>query len=347
MSERKYHLEAARILAMPLVMFNHSPAYLAFQTTEGADHVLSLCLSIVCKAAVPLFLMISGALLLGKEESLPRIFRKRVSRIAIVLVLVSFLYYLKLVARGEALFSVSGFVKGILTRPVFLPYWYLYMYLGFLGMLPFMRAVAMHMTKDLFLYLLALWFVFGVVLQVVGHTTGWWYSGYFDLHVLFADVVFYPLAGYGFERFLPEMNKQENICFSFPVRNLFLLAAVAVSAFLVRREYLETGAYTETCFVVAISVITLALYLDCRGAWGSCRSKRVQRALVFCGDKVFGIYLLEGFLGTGGAMDAVARALSPFMGLVLAYLAEILLIFLIRLAVISILKKIPVAGRFL
>ena len=42
---------------------------MSFATQHGVQYAVSFFLSLVCKAAVPLFYMVSGALLLGKNES--------------------------------------------------------------------------------------------------------------------------------------------------------------------------------------------------------------------------------------------------------------------------------------
>lgn len=70
----------------------------------------------------------------------------------------------------------------------------------------------------------------------------------------------------------------------------------------------------------------------------------MQKTISFIGDKVFGIYLLEGFIGTGGRMDVICRMISPFCGLILAYIIEI---FMIRLILVTVMKKTPVLRAIL
>ena len=68
--KKKYYLEAVRITAVLLVMYNHSAPFMSFATQHGVQYAVSFFLSLVCKAAVPLFYMVSGALLLGKMKAL-------------------------------------------------------------------------------------------------------------------------------------------------------------------------------------------------------------------------------------------------------------------------------------
>ena len=56
------------------------------------------------------FIMITGELLLEKEESISTLFRKRIRRIGIILVLFSFFYYIVNICRNpEVNFSPGGF----------------------------------------------------------------------------------------------------------------------------------------------------------------------------------------------------------------------------------------------
>ena len=97
--KKKYYLEAVRITAVLLVMYNHSAPFMSFATQHGVQYAVSFFLSLVCKAAVPLFYMVSGALLLGKNESFGELARKRILRIVAVIVIFSLLYYLKFAVR--------------------------------------------------------------------------------------------------------------------------------------------------------------------------------------------------------------------------------------------------------
>lgn len=101
--KKKYHLEVIRILAILMVMYNHSAAFMSFSNQSGVEYAISFLFSMVCKGAVPLFFMVSGALLLGKNESGKDLFQKRILRMILVIVIFSFLYYMKLVLKGERL----------------------------------------------------------------------------------------------------------------------------------------------------------------------------------------------------------------------------------------------------
>lgn len=338
--ERKYYLEALRVIAILLVMYNHSPAFMSFQDQTKAEYGVSLFLSMICKAAVPIFFMISGTLLLGKDESLGTIFKKRIVKIFLVLVLFSFLYFIKLVLKGEISFSVFAFFNIILQQPIFLPYWYLYSYIAFLVILPLLRPIAKHMTKELTLYLIALQLIFGVVTQVLGYETGWWFCGHFDLTSIFNVIIFYPLVGYGLDHAMDEqITGNKDLLWV----NLLLPLAAVGCKILFYDGYLGNGGYSEFYLSFTVSIVALILFWDVKALFLICNpSERFKKTIAFMGDKVFGMYLLDGFIGTGGTMDVIYRKVSLSFGFILAYLIEILIIFGIRLVCVTILKKLPV-----
>ena len=87
---KKVYLELLRILAIIFVLFNHtrSLGYSLYANTENPfSYWGSLSLSILCKAAVPIFFMVSGGVLLGRQETLKDLFRKRVLRFLNVILL--------------------------------------------------------------------------------------------------------------------------------------------------------------------------------------------------------------------------------------------------------------------
>lgn len=53
--KKKYHLEVIRILAILMVMYNHSAAFMSFSNQSGVEYAISFLFSMVCKGAVPLF----------------------------------------------------------------------------------------------------------------------------------------------------------------------------------------------------------------------------------------------------------------------------------------------------
>ena len=112
--------------------------------------------------------MVSGSLLLPKEESIRYVFRHRVLRMVLVLVLFSFFQYLFLIFKGLDAFDFPYFLTRLYTGDCFSPaYWFLYSYTGMLMMLPFLRKLVKSMTKNQFLYLFLLIFILRGVMPIL------------------------------------------------------------------------------------------------------------------------------------------------------------------------------------
>ena len=153
------HLELIRLVAIFLVLFNHTGTrgYFLYAVTDNAiARPFYMVLSILCKVAVPLFFMASGALLLPREESVGTVLRRRVSRMVIVLVLFSFIIYLYKANVEPEVRGFREFFTLLYSFRVAETYWFLYVYLSLLVMLPFLRRLARHMTDSEYVYLIVL-----------------------------------------------------------------------------------------------------------------------------------------------------------------------------------------------
>ena len=93
---RSLYLDLLRIIACLMVIFNHTNerGFYRFPADDlgSASFFLDMTMSVICKAGVPLFFMISGALLIDKEESWKSTFRRMI-RIGIDLFVFSLLYF--------------------------------------------------------------------------------------------------------------------------------------------------------------------------------------------------------------------------------------------------------------
>ena len=114
-TNRKLHLDILKVLAIFFVMFNHTgtEGFFLFSKSQGSLwYGVYLFISIITKIAVPLFFMISGALLLNKMESWKHILKKRFLRYFIILVFFSFLQYLWSLGFQLQNCSITDFFKG-------------------------------------------------------------------------------------------------------------------------------------------------------------------------------------------------------------------------------------------
>lgn len=262
-----------------------------------------------------------------------------------VIVLFSFLYYLKLVLKGERPFTPFSFLLSLPSDLVYLPYWFLYSYLGVLTILPILRPLAQNMTKNTFWYLIILQLLLDCLKPTAWVLWGYGLCGYYNFGGLFQYVIFYPLIGYGLDQYFSEKKfvTPQNIG-----RNLAVIAAAVFTQMMVYKDYLSVGNYQEVYLGTWLSVPVIVIFLNAKLLFQEERlSEHTKKVLGCVGSCVFGCYLLGGFIGTGGRLDIIANTLTPVIGMLPAYIIEILIAFLIEVAVTLVLKKLPVFRKLL
>ncbi len=132
-------MDTARVAACFMVVMLHTAAtrFGSFDEQWWASNFYD---SLV-RSCVPLFLMITGVLLLGKRESLPAFLSKRFVRVLPPLVFWSLFYMAWNTWRGERYGPWYGWLEAIIHGPVVFHLWYLYAIVGIYLFVPFLRSI--------------------------------------------------------------------------------------------------------------------------------------------------------------------------------------------------------------
>lgn len=162
-SARRRDLDLLRVGSMTAVVFLHAAARI-LRTPENSPawHLANL-FSSLGSAAVPLFFMLSGALLLSSERTadVGYLLRRRLPRVAVPGLVWSLAAALYLWYRdpGEAAFLRFLNLPGM---AVLTPYWFLYALVPLYLLSPLLKVMADHLEGRHWRYLLALWLVLTV-----------------------------------------------------------------------------------------------------------------------------------------------------------------------------------------
>ena len=148
-------MDTARVAACFMVVMLHTAAtrFGSFDEQWWASNFYD---SLV-RSCVPLFLMITGVLLLGKRESLPAFLSKRFARVLPPLVFWSLFYMAWNTWRGEHYGPWYGWLEAIVHGPVVFHLWYLYAIVGIYLFVPFLRSIWNAAQPGEKLCYLALW----------------------------------------------------------------------------------------------------------------------------------------------------------------------------------------------
>ena len=297
-----------RVLATLLVLLNHVPAVMVYSMHEGFSRYAYLTLTLFDRINVPLFFMISGALLLDRKEDFSVVIKKRIPRFALLLFVAELGIFLlnaliDMHNGAEADLSPVSFIRMFLAGniPGAGSYWFFYAYLSFLLMLPFLRPIAAACGKRELILLLSVhalvWSVLPLAdlfLMMNGRLT-LQISQDLSFPPAVVQPFFYSILGYCLTHRVPaEKLKGKQLWLLFAAS----AAGIAVSSFCTL-EYAKLKGinYTEEYFrmfdyVTAIFVFLLIRYLmeKRRPALSEGRFAAVMRYL---GPLCLGIYLLD------------------------------------------------------
>lgn len=187
-----YSFDILRILSCFLVIVNHTNSEVFLNMEPCLTWALSVGYFYFSKIAVPIFIMISGALLFRKEYTYRELFSKILKTLA-VLVIFSFYVYVEI---GQNPINLIDFMNSLIEAPVIMSYWYLYLMLGMYMILPFLYKIIHAMKKADWKYFFVVWFFFSgicpilVRYEIIPTITFW-----FDLQIM-SDFIGYLFVGY-------------------------------------------------------------------------------------------------------------------------------------------------------
>ena len=210
---RSLPVDLIRTVAIVLVILLHAaiePAKL-FENMSSADIPVWWTVdfySSVARPAVPLFIMLSGALLLQPAkttEPLKLFFKKRLNRIALPFIFWGVIYFLWRFLVNQEPFSYEKILTGVLIGP-YNHFWFLYMLVGLYLITPILRVVVANAEWKTVKYFFAIWLIGTAVIPLIGLTgpfrlhegvfviTGW--VGYFFFGAYLQRIHIRPLVLY-------------------------------------------------------------------------------------------------------------------------------------------------------
>lgn len=167
-------VDLIRTVAITMVIMYHA-------TTEPykvGDPVLWLSVSVyqsLVLMGVPLFVMLSGALLLqpSKVDEPIRVFmKKRLARIGIAFVFWSAIYFAWDYFINHAAVTPYYIAKSMLNGGAYYQFWFIYLIMGLYLVTPILRPLVAYAKRNILRYFLVLWLVGAVAVPLFGLITG-------------------------------------------------------------------------------------------------------------------------------------------------------------------------------
>ncbi len=323
-----------------MVIFNHTNERgfsRAFADPNTLGWIWDVFVSTACKAGVPIFFMISGANLIGKDDSIRKCFF-RVRKIFIVLFFWSIIYY-GADAQSVNWELISDWIKRIVSMPYW-HLWYLYAYIAFLCTLPLLRKIGKNINKQEFHLIMAIGLLLTFVMPIMETFTIPVY-GELKPHWLVAANVLYPLVGFYVDKKIniEDISKQHLLCLWIINACMFIISGLCEHYFLKFNPGNTNELFLcSTDLITAINAFVTVKYLCFKKCW------QIKKGALFVGRLVFGIYLIHILL-----LWKIPFLLDEFLKIEkyssLGIFASVLIVFLIAAVMISLLKHVPVIKR--
>ena len=288
--------------------------------------------------------MISGALLLSKEEDIKTLYKKRILRIVIVILIASFVQYLDSIKNDFTIFNLGIFFKTIYTKEIITSYWFLYCYLIFLVLLPFLRTLVKNMKNEHYYYLFGIYIIYQIIVPVINQIFDITLAENLNIFILESNI-FYPLLGYFCSNILDlnKINKKIILLFSITVCILLMMANILTIA-----EVRKTGnPDTETYFQYGEAFVAMYTYILIKKVFENKKlPKYINKTILIIGENSFGIYLI-GSIIRRLIGSKIMTILAPYVTAIPATIIGCLCIIAISTVITMLLRKIPYVKKLI
>ncbi len=178
MTEETKHIEyidVLRVLSMVFVVFLHTAAGSLRGNLGSPVWHFSNIITAVMSTSVPIFFMISGAVLLSNAKTLSVSYtlKKRLTKVLIPFIvwsLVAVAYYAALSYKANGAVDIGAALKRLINmpgQPTTVHLWFMYALIPLYILSPILKRLVDSMDRKLVFYVLALWIIFGSILPTI------------------------------------------------------------------------------------------------------------------------------------------------------------------------------------
>lgn len=292
--DRKVYLDILKIFACFAVILQHN-ADLSIEPQNVWDiHFLFYYLG---RFAVPIFVMVSGVLLLDEKRiiTIRGIFTKYIPRI--LLPLIGIVYVIQV----TDMFLTNDYTWKILYRPiacvltnnVSVPYWYIYMLIGLYLILPFVRKMVHALSKKEIEYFLVIFLFVRTIIPFLDKLANMdvlskvlnalmlnLFSGYLALLVL----------GYYLDKYVKEPN-----LIMLLVVDLVCLALPLLYVFVFAEDKYNVGLFFADIFSVNMLFHSILLFMIAKKV-GDYVKQEYTKLIVQISGMTFAVYILHVYI---------------------------------------------------
>ena len=319
-SKREYSFDILRVISMCMVIIIHvSNVYSrSYGIISNKSFLFSLIFNTISRISVPIFLMISGALLLERDFNKKK-YLNRIKKFIIltiiwdIIYLVWEYYYLGI--------TYNNFYK-LLLEPFRAHLWYLYTILIIYIIQPLLKIILEKSNKKIKIVLLILWLLFSTISIKISFI-----ANYFTI---FCYIGYFIIGNYLYKY----IKKNELKKYTLPLSILIVISygiSILLNYMFSRRYnmfYNLFFAYRTPFIIIAtFSFFTIIV---------SNNNKKISNFIISLSDLSFGVYLIHGIFLDITVKSFIYGSINSLIGIPLFFI----IILISSLVSVFILKKI-------
>lgn len=287
MNKREIYYDVLRIIAILAVITIHVTAEVWYSDTISNYWLINNFINaFVHSWAVPLFIAITGALLLKKDIDIKKVFLKYIPRVLICLIVWHYIYYFAL-DRTFTFESLKIATHNLLIGKAFSHLWYLYLIIGIYILIPILCKLVQNLDKKKLLYLISILFIITILIPNIDMLTDLDLSIYVTPFKVFTlnEYILFLLLGYYLNTYEFKNKKViiiisiisllllitnawygnhlsiiNNAPMNFAKTNTVVSVLMVISLFLLAKTYLK-GSNKGQKFITTIGELTFGTYL--------------------------------------------------------------------------------------
>lgn len=332
MKKRILYLDIIKVLALVFVIFNHTDDVLI--SSYMYIRIIHNSLFYLSKSAVPLFLMISGVLLMDKNDSISKIFKK-IIRVLIPLIIITIIWTMTHAKNINILCMIDPFNVN------YFPYWLWYLQAIILVyiLMPSIKKITLKYKKSSIewrkykIIIITLTTLFSIAFTI--------YNIIFKKDMMIVTnllpmPILYFIYGYilSKEKISKKIKNMSIITLLF---TLTIPTFIATKLMLLKQSYFFLDDYRN----IYTFVITTALFIIIKYYFENySKENKFTKIITHLSNNSYGIYLLHVFVIEYLLNTSFMKALIDFNKLEAIFILIILVVIILDI-IISILKKIP------
>lgn len=329
-----FYIDVLRVISCFLVIVNHCHGLMLDGKSQNA---LFYCLTFpICKIAVPIFLMITGILILKKEYNYKKVL-KSINRIFIPLIIISFFVYAKNVGIKEI--NLFCFFKAFIKEPYVSAFWYLYLLVGIYIVIPFIQKMVKSFNSYDYIFFIIIFLIIPSIVNLISIYFNFKFNENFML-TFFSAAIAFLVAGNYIEKLKLKKSFFIIAILMFIISYIFM----TLSMYLPFYEKGEISYNMDSWNSLPVILMSLSFLYAIKYVLNELGSS--SNMISMLASTSFGIYLIHLILNHRIYNMDIFQKLFSVSRVISTIILEIV-VFLICFIIIYILKKIPIIKRFL